>query len=68
MSDTEKTNVTVEVKVENAVLTASAKVDLVGVLRDIAKDSKNTIDDALVEMVSLAAQGLDWKGYAKGIL
>jgi hypothetical protein len=64
----EKQNVTIEVKVENAVLTAAVKADLVGVLRDLAKDSSNSIDDALVEMVALAAQNLDWKGYAKGIL
>lgn len=67
MSD-EKTAVTFEVKVEDAVLTASFKADVVEILRDLAKKSDNTIDDQLVEMVALARGNADWKGYAKGIL
>jgi len=63
-----KTAVTAEVKVEDAVILITAKADLVEVLRDLAKKSDNTIDDALVEMVSMARQNLDWQGYAKGIL
>jgi hypothetical protein len=64
----EKTAVTAEIKVEDAVILISAKADLVEVLRDLAAKSDNTIDDSLVEIVSLARQNLDWKGYAKGIL
>ncbi len=67
MSD-EKTAVTFEVKMEDAVLTASAKVDIVEVLREEAKKTTNTIDDSLVEMVALARGNADWKGYAKGVL
>jgi hypothetical protein len=67
MSD-EKTAVTLEAKVEDGVFTASVKADLIEVLREEAKKSTNTIDDALVEMVAMARSNLDWKGYAKGIL
>ena len=63
-----KDAVTAEVKIEDAVIHVTAKADLVEVLRDLAKKSDNTIDDALVEMVNMARQNLDWKGYAKGIL
>ncbi len=67
MSD-EKTAVVAEVKIEDAVIHITAKADLVEVLRDLAKKSDNTIDDALVEMVAMARGNLDWKGYAKGVL
>lgn len=63
-----KDAVTVEVFVKDAVIHASAKADIIEVLRDLAKKSDNTIDDALVEMVALARDNADWKGYAKGIL
>lgn len=64
----EKKAVTVEAKVEDAVIILNARADVVEVLRDLAKKSDNTIDDALVEMVAMARGNLDWKGYAKGIL
>jgi D-alanyl-D-alanine carboxypeptidase len=63
-----KDAVTAEVKIEDAVIHITAKADLIEVLRDLAKKSDNTIDDALVEMVNMARQNLDWKGYAKGVL
>lgn len=67
MSD-EKKNVTGEVKVEDGVILVTAKADVIEVLRDMAKDSTNSIDDTLVEMIAMARSNLDWKGYAKGIL
>lgn len=60
--------ITAEVKIEDAVLIISAKVDVVDALRVLAKQSDNTIDDQLVEMLALARGNADWKGYAKGIL
>lgn len=64
----EEKAVSVSVDVTDAILTASIKADFIAVLRDLAKKSDNTIDDSLVEMISLAAKNLDWKGYAKGVL
>jgi len=57
-----------EVSVENAVLEAKVTVDVIELLRHMAAQTTNTIDDALVEMVALARNNMDWKGYAKGQL
>ena len=64
----EESAVSIEVKVEDAVIILAGKIDIVEVLKELAKKTDNTIDDQLVQMVSLAKGQADWKGYAKGIL
>ena len=64
----EKSAVTAEIKVVDGVVIISAQADLIQVLKNLAKDSSNTVDDALVTMVEMAKGNLDWKGFAKGIL
>lgn len=61
-------SVQAQVKIEDAVLIVSARVDVIEVLRELAKRTDNKIDDQLVEMLALARSNADWKGYAKGIL
>jgi len=67
MSEDNK-GVTMSVEMTDAVLTAGVSVDIMQVLRNLAAKSDNTIDDALVEMLALAAKNADWKGYAKSVL
>jgi len=53
------------VKVEDAVLVAEVKVDVMDLLKEMAKKSDNTIDDALVAIVAAAKDKMDWRGVAK---
>ena len=57
-----------EAKVEDAVLSISAKVDIIAALAELAKKTENSIDDSLVKIVEAARDGADWKGVAKKIL
>jgi len=60
--------VAAEIKIEDAVLIASIKVDVMDILEDMALKTENTIDDMLVQIVKSARDGLDWKGLAKELL
>lgn len=56
-----------EIKVEDAKVMVIAELDIVEALRELSKKTDNTIDDALVEMVAAARDGLDWEGMKKEI-
>ena len=53
---------------EDGVVKAEVKVDIIDALKELAKASENTIDDILVEIVAAGAAGMDWKGVAKKYL
>ena len=63
-----KCTIEMSAKMEDGVVKAEVKVDLIDALRELAKRSNNTIDDALVEIVAAGAGGMDWKGVAKKYL
>ncbi len=65
---TESNAIQVSAKVQNAVAIGEVRVDVIEVLRELAKQSDNTIDDSLVEIVATAKGNADWKGVAKGYL
>lgn len=51
-------------EVVDGVLMVQAQVDIVDVMDQLAKQSDNTVDDVLVNIVKMAKSNLDWKGYA----
>lgn len=55
------------IKIEDGVvdIDVTAKIDLIEVLSEMAKNTSNSVDDYLVKMLDLASKNLDWKGYAK---
>lgn len=56
------------VELEDGVIKAGVHVDIVEVLKELAKQSTNSIDDMLVELVAKARDNADWKGLAKSFL
>lgn len=68
MSEEKVNAISAEVKVVDGILIVSAKADIVEALRELAKQSDNTIDDVLVSIVAAAKDNMDWKGVAKGLL
>ena len=68
MSEEEINAVELSAKIEDGVVLAEVKVDVIDALRDLAKQSDNTIDDAIVEIVAAARGNMDWKGVAKKYL
>jgi hypothetical protein len=56
--------VTAGVEVVDGIVNVSAKVDVVEVMKQMAAQSSNTVDDMLVKLVEMARNNLDWKGAA----
>ncbi len=53
-----------KVEVVDGVIMVNAQVDIVEVMEHLAKQSDNTVDDMVVNIVRMAKSNLDWKGYA----